>query len=313
IQRAGAHSDVADANVISDGATTTRVGANGEVVALYPQGGELAVDPSGNLYLARVSDTTLTVDSLSPSFALRWSKTYNAPLGSKPSAVAITSAGDINILLAHNNLLTLRSIAADGAPRFTRDLNAVAAVPNAVGFALARTTNGSVTVEQFDRAGTPVWSRTWANDVTVDQIASSPAGQIVISGTYNRTIDFGGGTFVMHPANAVGNILNAYVVALSPAGQHVFSQRFGEAQVTAIATNDMRTVIAAHHWIGPLVTTRYTFNQTGDILDWREGLAGFGWFGPTYRLALSSTNRVFWSYGPAWPDNFTAWPQLVAY
>jgi hypothetical protein len=304
---------VADANLISDGATTTRLGASGEVVAAYAKGGELAVDASGNVIVARVSSSTLTVDSLSPSLALRWSKTYDAPLGSKPSAVAVTSAGDINILLAHNNLLTLRSITADGAPRFMRDLNAVAAVPNAAGFALARTANGSVTVEQFDRAGDPVWSRTWANDVTVDQIASSPAGQIIISGSYTGTIEFGGAEFPMHPANAVGNILNAYVVALSPSGQHVFSQRFGEAQVTAIGANDARTVIAAHHTIGPLVTTRYTFDQTGEILDWREGLAGFGWFGPTYRLALSSANRVFWSYGPAWPDNFTAWPQLVAY
>ena len=313
-QRPGAHSVVADANVISDGATTTRVGANGEIVATYPHGGELAVDASGNVYLARVASTTLTVDALTPSFALRWSRTYDAPSGARATAVAVTAAGDINIVLATAGALSLRSLAADGTPRFVRDLDAAVAVPNVTGFALARAANGSVTVEQFDRDGEPAWSRTWANDVTVDQIASSPAGQVVVGGTYEGTITFGGAAFEQRPPNTAGKVLNAYVVALSPAGQHVFSQRFGEERVTAIATNGTRTVIAADHdVIGPLMTTRYTFDQTGEVLDWREGLAGFGWFGPTYRLALSTSNRVFWSYGPAWPDNFTAWPQLVAY
>lgn len=312
-QRPGAHSVIADANVISDGETTTRVGANGEIVATYPQGGELASDASGNLYLARVAGSTLAVDSLAPDFTLRWSKTYAAPLGSKPSAVAITSAGDINIVLAGESGLVLRALAADGTPRFTRELDAAVAVPNAIGVALARTATGSITVEQLDRAGDLVWSRTWANDVSVDQIASSAAGQVVISGAYRGTIEFGGATFEPRPQNLAGKILNAYVVALSPTGEHVFSQRFGEERVTAIATNGTRTVIAADHDIGPLVTTRYTFDHSGELLDWREGLAGFGWFGPTYRLALATSGRVFWSYGPAWPDNFTARPQLVAY
>jgi hypothetical protein len=311
-QRFGAHSVVADAGLISDGVTTTRIGDRGETIARLPRGGELAVDASGNIYLARVEASTLTVESLTAGFGPRWTRTYAAPFGSQPKAVAVTTRGDIEVLLAGNNMFAMHSIASDGTPRWTRDVVATAVVPNRAGYALARTTESTVTVEQFDHDGNPAWSRTWPNTVDVQQIASSPTGQVIFAGGFTGTIDFGGLAIAAHPPGANG-ALNAYVVALSPTGEHVFSQRINERTVTAIASNGTQTIVAGHHVIGPLMTTRYTFDQTGEITDWREGLAGFGWFGKTYALALSTSGRVFWSYGPSWPDNFTEWPQLVAY
>lgn len=310
--RAGAHSVIADAGLISDGATTTRVGANGETLASLPRGGMLAVDAAENIYLARVDESTLTIESLTAAFAPRWSRTYAAPFGSHAQAVAITAQGDVQVLLAGNNTFTLRSVDAAGEPRLTRDLAVTAAIPNAAGFAVARTTDSSVTVEQFDRDAVSMWSRTWPNTADVQQMATSPTGEVLFAGGFTGTVNFGGGAIEAHPAGPNG-ALNAYVVALSPTGQHEFSQRFNERTVTAIAANGAQTIVAGHHSIGPLMTTRYMFDQTGAITDWREGLAGFGWFGKTYGLALASSGRVFWSYGPSWPDNFTEWPQLVAY
>jgi hypothetical protein len=310
--RFGAHSVVADAGLISDGVTTTRVGDRGETIARLPRGGELAVDATGNIYLARVDASTLTVESLTASFGPRWTQTYPAPFGSQPKAVAVTAQGDIEILLAGNNMFTMHSVAADGAQRWTREIVATAVVPNRAGYALARTTESTVTIEQFDHDGNPAWSRTWPNTADVQQIATSPTGQVVFAGGFSGTIDFGGQAITAHPPSENG-ALNAYVVALSPSGEHVFSSRFNERTVTAIASNGTQTIVAGHHSIGPLMTTRYTFDQTGENTDWREGLAGFGWFGKTYGLALSASGRVFWSYGPSWPDNFTEWPQLVAY
>ena len=310
-RRPGAHAVIADAGVISDGATTTKVGANGEALASFSRGGELAAT-SDTIYVARVAGQTLALDALTTGLGERWSRTYAAPAGAQVQAMAI-SGDALMIVLAHDGQLAIRAVGLDGAARWTRDLDAVAAVPNATGLAVARTTDGSVTIEQLNAAGTSVWSRTFAADVSVDQIASSPAGQIVAGGTYRGTIDFGGGPIAAHGANSNDRVLNAYVVALSPTGEHVFSSRISEERVSAIATNGTRTIVAGDHVIGPTLTTRYTFDQTGAILDWNEGIAAFGWFGPTYRLALSATNRVYWSYGPAWPDDFTAQPQLVAY
>jgi hypothetical protein len=311
-QRFGMYSVVADAGLISDGVTTTRVGDRGETVARFSRGGELAVDASGNIYLARVEASTLTVESVTASFGPRWTQTYPAPFGSQPKAVAVTAQGDIEILLAGNNMFAMHSVASDGSPRWSRDVVANAVVPNRAGYALARTTESTITIEQFDRDGNPAWSRTWQNTVDVQQIAASPTGQVIFAGGFTGTIDFGGQEIEAHPAGENGP-LNAYVVALSPTGEHVFSQRFSERTVTAVASNGTQTIVAGHHVIGPLMTTRYTFEQTGELVDWREGLAGFGWFGKTYGLALSANGRVFWSYGPSWPDNFTEWPQLVAY
>lgn len=311
-QRFGTYSVVADAGLISDGVTTTRVGERGETLATLPRGGALAVDGNGNIYLARVDASTLTIESLTAAFALRWTQTYAAPFGSQPTALAVTAQGDIEVLLAGNHMFAMRSVASDGSPRWTRDIVATAVVPNRAGYALARTTESTVTVEQFDRDGNPAWSRTWPNTADVQQIATSPSGGVIFAGGFTGTIDFGGVPIEAHPAGENGP-LNAYVVALSPTGEHVFSQRFNERTVTAIASNGTQTIVAGHHVIGPLMTTRYTFDATGTITDWREGLAGFGWFGKTYGLALSSSGRVFWSYGPSWPDNFTEWPQLVAY
>lgn len=310
-RRAGAHAVIADAGVISDGATTTRIGASGEVLASLSRGGELAAT-SDTIYVARVVDQTLTIDALTTALGERWSRSYAAAAGSHVQAMAI-SGDAVIIVLANDGQLAVRAVGLDGAARWTRDLDAAAAVPNATGFALARTANGSVTIEQLDAAGASVWARAFAADVTVDQIASSPVGQIVLGGTYAGTIDFGGGPIAAHGANSNDKVLNAYVLALSPSGEHVFSNRISEERVAAIATNGAHTIIAGEHVIGPTLTTRYTFDQTGNILDWNEGIAAFGWFGPTYRLALSSANRVYWSYGPAWPDDFTAQPQLVAY
>lgn len=306
-RRAGVHSVAADAGVISNGTTTQRIGERGEPLATFPRGGEVTADSAGNIYIARVVGTTLSVDSLTPAFALRWTRSFAA--SGSVTALGVTSADDITIVMTSS----VRQLDATGASRWTRDLGPGAfAVPTRAGYAVASTSGASITVSQVDRDANALWSRTWPNDVDIHQLATNPAGQVILGGFFRGTITFGGASFEAYPGNEDGP-RNTFVVALSPEGAHVFSNRMNERYVTAIASNGTQTIVSAHHYIGPISTTLYTFDAAGTQTGWREGLGNFGWFGRTYRLALSAAGRVFWSSGPTWPDNFTEWPQLVAY
>ena len=313
--RPGVHSVVPLANdtaVMSDGTTTTYVGNSGEVVAIAPRGGELAVDAAGNVYVARVTGTSLVVDALSPSLVSRWSRTYPAPDGSRATALAVTATGDVTILLATDDgPVALRHIAADGTPRWSRSIAADAALPTATGFTLVHVSPG-IRVESYAPTGALRWSRAWPFEVSVTAIAASSHGQLVIGGRYDSPVDFGGGTLDVDPGGE-GGPQNSYVLALSPTGEHVFSQRIPDEHIAAIATANGRTVVAGHHYFGPIQSTRYTLDETGTIVAWGDGFAGLGWFGRTYRLALGDSGRVYWSYGPTWPDAFTEWPYLVVY
>jgi hypothetical protein len=81
-----------------------------------------------------------------------------------------------------------------------------------------------VFVAKFDPAGNHLWSKQFGSMFHDDEargLASTPSGEIVITGSYVAPLDFGGGPLA-HAGT--GDI---FLVTLAPNGDHVWSQGFG--------------------------------------------------------------------------------------
>ncbi|NUO49794.1 MAG: hypothetical protein HOV80_13140, partial [Polyangiaceae bacterium] len=80
-------------------------------------------------------------------------------------------------------------------------------------------------VARFDAAGNHVWSKRYGTNMqnSVDDVATTPSGDIVFVGTYATTINFGGSDLV-----ATGGI-DGFVVQLDQDGNHEWSRAFQSA------------------------------------------------------------------------------------
>jgi len=88
-------------------------------------------------------------------------------------------------------------------------------------------TQGSinVTAAKLNASGEHVWSRAFGGSLQIAQVvdsATDPAGNVVLTGYFKGTVDFGGGPFVSE-----GQWWDAFVVKLDSSGQHVWSKHFG--------------------------------------------------------------------------------------
>src|SRR6185503_11346868 len=85
------------AALISDGATTTRVGAGGQVLASHARGGALATDALGNVFVASVAGNLLSVEKTDASFVSRWTATDTVLPGAEIVAMATDPAGAVSV------------------------------------------------------------------------------------------------------------------------------------------------------------------------------------------------------------------------
>ena len=86
-------------------------------------------------------------------------------------------------------------------------------------------------VMKMDPLGSTIWARTFPGpqgNEWVHALAVDPAGAVVIGGTFERAVDFGGG-----PIMSAGPI-SGYVARFDPLGQHVWSRVFGGQQSSAV-------------------------------------------------------------------------------
>jgi hypothetical protein len=71
---------------------------------------------------------------------------------------------------------------------------------------------------KLDAAGHPLWNRGFEGNLAIDS-----KGNVLMTGGFSGTVDFGGGSLV----SAGGE--DIFVTKLDPAGNHIFSKRFGDA------------------------------------------------------------------------------------
>jgi hypothetical protein len=90
---------------------------------------------------------------------------------------------------------------------------------------LVRSGSADAFVAKLDPAGEQVWSRRYGDATSQDgaDVAVDACDDVVVTGSMNGTVDFGGGPLTSAGENDV------FVLKLDAAGRHVWSRRFGDA------------------------------------------------------------------------------------
>ncbi len=100
-------------------------------------------------------------------------------------------------------------------------------------------------VAKFDPSGSFLWSRSF--DGERHGAAVDGAGNVLLTGEFGGTVDFGGG-----PITAAGNT-DVFVVKLSSSGNHLWSKRFGgygDEMGRVIASDAMGNIVVAGEFSG---------------------------------------------------------------
>src|SRR5262249_11436570 len=80
--------------------------------------------------------------------------------------------------------------------------------------------DGTMFLAQLDAAGAVQWAKTF--DTVASSMALDPAGNLLLSGAYDKPVDFGGGPLV--PFAPFQN--DVYVAKLDSSGGHIWSKGF---------------------------------------------------------------------------------------
>jgi hypothetical protein len=96
-------------------------------------------------------------------------------------------------------------------------------------------TADEIFLAKFDANGNHIWSDSFGGDASDGDrglaIAVNRVGDVAITGSYRRSIDFGGGSLTT-PTGA-----NAFVAAFDTAGNHIWSSQYGNAGVDDSGTD----------------------------------------------------------------------------
>ncbi len=209
----------------------------------------VAVDRNGNVYLtgyfgdsvdfgggALVSagGLDLVVASFSADGTHRWSCRAGGRYGDNGQAVATDVDGNVFVT----------AVITDAA-----DLGGGELRP-------PRSASPGLVVASFSADGTHRWSRVFAGLYTnvTARLATAPDGDLVLTGTFNYAIDFGGGMQAAHAGT------DGFVARLGPDGAHRWSQNYGGDSTIAFVTPERVATDGA----GNIFTTG-TLNATVDF------------------------------------------------
>ena len=82
----------------------------------------------------------------------------------------------------------------------------------------------STSLAKFDAAGKHLWSKRFGDASTsLEWVATDTDGNVVVTGKFYGTVDFGGG-----PLTSAGDS-DVFVAKFDGAGKHLWSKRFGDA------------------------------------------------------------------------------------
>jgi hypothetical protein len=294
--------------LMSTATTTLHLGANGSVRAQIAAGGLVAVDPAGQVYLARITGSDLVVEAYTAGLALRWSRSF--PAGAGHRALAIGSDGTSVVAAAGpvgGGVDLVKRWLVDGTESTTATgpmADVVAIGPG--GYALGSAINGTVAVSKwtFGR-GTPDWTRSWQNSAHIDAIALTPGGGVGFAGTFSGPASFGGPTITPIAPGGV------FVAALSASGDHVFTRSLASIAVRGLGANG--PVIAVSTLRLPGVPELINLDSQGQTIFNEEGRTGFGSDGDAGTVAVGPSGRVYWNFAEAWPrGSAQLYPYLIA-
>jgi hypothetical protein len=291
--------------VLVNGSALTKVDASGHPLGSATRSGNLFSDDSGNLFVASVSGTTLSLEKLSSSFTSQWTKTRTIPDGNVLVATAGDGAGGAVLATANQGAdsVTVFRFQSNGTYSGSHSTRYGAVAVDGNGAFVARSTDTTLKVTKLSPSWTTVWARTFNASVPVSHMAAAPDGGVVFTGRLYTPTDFGGGTlFVSHPTEDIPQ--NDYVVRLDSTGSHAFSMRTDWGITESVATNGHWVVLGGTHnpqmYYPQLMVLSMTGEPASDAPPFVNGLDTM--FGEGGAATLASDGHIYWSlfsqYGP---------------
>jgi hypothetical protein len=297
-----------DAAVISDGVTTQRLDAAGKTVAQIADGGELAVDALGDVFVASIANATpaaatLSVRKYDPGLALRWTASASLLAGSQIQVVATDAGGNVLVGAAASadGSVTATEFTADGA--FASELSARG---DAIGLdgdqaIVAWNDRGTLRITRYNLDGGVVWSRGFTGRAAITQITADPRHAVLFGGELIDSIDFGGGALPLR--SNPDSTVDGFFVLLSQAGDHLMSRTVDQSQVNGLATNGDNIVVSGvlrtqlHH----LALAQFGTNQRS----FSTGFSSLGInaeeLGDGGRVVIGPSGRIWWNLSSKFP------------
>ncbi|HEX4423529.1 MAG TPA: hypothetical protein VH165_36720 [Kofleriaceae bacterium] len=294
--------------LISDGTTTQKLDATGKTIGTLGNGGELAVDASGNISVARVTGTTLAVDQYTSAFAARWHTTQSVPANSAIVAITVDSAGITRVgLVGNGTQMTIASFSPAGVAAAALALTGQWLAFDGNQPIVAYADGTTLHITRYTVAGAAVWADAFTGNAGVSAMAIDPSHAVIFGGQLFTPINFGGGTLPTHTSE--NGPFNGFVVKLTSAGAHVFSTRTEDTLVGGIAVNATKIAVSN------TLRTQFRYQDLQVYGPSGTKIAtsfepGFGEDGVGGRIALNTSGRVWWNLQTIWPL-FPTWPYLV--
>lgn len=225
--------------------------------------------------------------------------------------ITTDATGAVVVGIANANATAFR-FTADGTFASTLEVPGEAITLDGDQALVAWEHDDTLQISQFDIAtGATVWTRAFDGRAGVTAMTTDPAHNVLFGGELSTPIDFGGG--LIEPRSSLDRRLPAFVVKLSPGGDHVFSQATGDRTVNDIATNGSRIVVAGTY------STQFNFihllsldaNGAPGPAYAKTDFGGSEQFGSSGRIWMGSSGRVWANQVTRWPGPDFTWPYLV--
>jgi hypothetical protein len=183
---------------------------------------------SGEAEADRVDSSLCQPESVPPgitSWAAAFGESISIPpqAGYDPYGIAVDSQGNLVVVGSFTGVLDLGDAA-------------LASVPSPTSNPL----EGDVFVVKLDPTGHVLFAKAFGDRNGSDvakSVALDPAGNIYVVGSFQSSIDFGGGALSTGaPSASAIDIYNAFIVKLDASGNHVWSKAFGDSSTGAHGT-----------------------------------------------------------------------------
>lgn len=308
--------------LISAGTMTTRLDANTAVVGTMPSGGALAVDASGNFYMARLAGDTLVVDSYTSARAKRWSVSQPANGLNGQGTVdqmVVTSNGELLLEVGGPTPAYLAWLGLDG--RIRRSIN----LPTGTGaVGLGKTayatvvgvTNGNA-FDLYDASGRFVWRRTVNGNFYVTALAVADDRGIALAGNVEGSVDFGDGPISPYYDGGGEVYWTTYMASLDPAGNTRFSRFIEGDSIRGVATNGQRIVVSNLTWTQLRWMQLRVWDTAGRLLEQHGSNLSDGFFGGNGDMGTVAISNAGRTWANMFPVLYGPWygagvPLLIA-
>ena len=193
-----------------------------------------AIDPQGNILAAGVFIGSLKLGNLAAlvsggqDYFVAKFDAKGAPLWAKQFGDATDNGGNISVAVDKNG----NAVIAGG-------------LTGTANFGAGVTVNQGLTdifVAKYDPSGNYKWGTTFGSVAleTANSVAIDSQGDVIIAGSLNGTLSFGGATFA-----AGGNQADAFLTKLAAAnGAHVWSKHFAEASMQVNSNQGFNRIAA---------------------------------------------------------------------